>query len=61
MQILKAARVAASDIVGVSAATSGRFSTSGLLCSEDIQAVSSNVRDGRSLRDEPPSIQSATS
>src|SRR5690348_12684897 len=34
MQILKAARVAASDIVGVSAATSGRLSTSRLLRSE---------------------------
>jgi len=42
MQILKAARIAASDIVDVSAATSGRLSTSRLLCSEAIPAVSSN-------------------
>ena len=42
MQILKAAQIAASDIFGVSAATSGRLSTSRLLCSEAIQAVLSN-------------------
>ena len=42
MQILKAARIAASDIVGVSAAASGRLSTSRLLRSEAIPAVSSN-------------------
>src|SRR6266436_384741 len=42
MQILMAARIAASDIFGVSAATTGRLSTSRLLCSEAIQAVSSN-------------------
>src|SRR5207248_6049295 len=44
MWVLKAARIAASDIYvfGVSAETSGRLSTSRLLCSEAIQAVSSN-------------------
>ena len=44
MWILKAARIVASDIYvfGVSAATSGRLSTSRLLCSEAIPAVSSN-------------------
>ena len=44
MWILKAARIAASDIYvfGVGAETSGRLSTSRLLCSEAIPAVSSN-------------------
>ncbi len=47
MWILKAARIAASDIYvfGVSAETSGRLSTSRLLCSEAIQAVSSKNGD----------------
>jgi hypothetical protein len=41
MPILKVARIAPSDIFGVNAATSG-LSISRLLCSEAIQAVSSN-------------------
>jgi len=47
MWILKAARIAASDIYvfGVGAETSGRLSTSRLLCSEAIQAVSSKNGD----------------
>src|SRR5439155_22809603 len=48
MWILKAARIAASDIYvfGVSAETSGRLSTSRLLCSEAIQAVCSPTLGG---------------